>query len=167
MRSLVNKNTCAQRIGLSLIELLATLMILSMAAAMAIGIAGPMAAGQRQAAAVDAVAQALDRSRLLAVRDHGAAMHCHEGALRVSTSTDSSTEDPGRRSIQLPAGLNAGIEVNGVDVEHLRFDHLGRCADAEIVIVNQESGVITDRIEVMGISGQMRLIPSREFKGHP
>ena len=156
MKRRINGTSNVTTAGVSLIELLTTLMILSLAAMMTIGVAGPMAAGQRRAAAIGAVVQALEQARLIATARGGAALIAQRMALRIVPAGPGDEEHMTSLAIKLPADWSAILKINGEPAEYLNFDASGRCRDARFELMSRGTAFAT--IELLGISGQTRVL---------
>jgi len=148
-------NTRIRR-AMTMIELLAALVILSLAASVSIGVAGPLSEGQRRAAAIDAVNRALSRARLLAETHGGAQLTIDDHGFTARAAQGGSETLARDVRVTLPVGFDGHFETDGATTDSLRFDARGRCEDA--IVILQRGGHTAVRIELLGISGQTRVL---------
>lgn len=147
------------RTGLTLVELLAALSVLALAASLSIGALSGVRGAHGRLAAASAAEDALRRARLLA-RGEGSdvLVEVREGAIvaRVAHGPDR-VDDRGALDaarVPLPAGWTASVV--GAPAP-LAFDASGRCADALLALRARRGGrEDLAAVEVLGLSGQTR-----------
>lgn len=152
---------------MSLIELLATLAILSLVATMAIGVAGPMAAGQRQAAAINAVEQAFERARLIASARSGATLSVRGDRFLITAGSPSQQSEIQTSIVQLPSNSVAQLEIDDEIEGEIRFDAAGRSVDVTVFVRFQGADMPAATIEILGVTGQTRIMQAWTMESIP
>lgn len=153
--------------GMSLIELLATLMILSLVATMTIGVAGPMAAGQRRAAASSAVELAFERARLIAFARTGATLIVRDGQLLIVPAAPIDHSTLQTSPVQLPSNWVAQLQIGGERADELRIDAAGRSVDAIVFVQLQGATTPAATIAILGVTGQTRIVQESAKESTP
>lgn len=140
--------------GLTLIETLAALAILSAASIIALGLLHTRS--EDPAAAAAGLRAALERARLLAITEGGGTLMFSSDGTSISFGFTSDESPRTRRVLDLPRPWSirpTGPEVPMGGETPLLFDHAGRSADASLVLLRGESPRL--RLRWLGIAGQL------------
>ncbi len=162
--------------GLTLVELLAVLILLTLAAGMLAGVAGPMRAAQARPAAIAAVRSAVERAALLAERapertPGGGTVELvfpdagdQRSTVTVLRAVRTVASPLPEQSTALPRGWTASLSTRRAgdpamrSSALLRFYRDGTSDDAVIALSCAGTpGESAARIEVLGLSGQVRV----------
>jgi type II secretory pathway pseudopilin PulG len=140
---------------LTLLEIVAALVILALAAAATMGAASTLGRGHQQLAAIAAVESMIGRARLIAVNAGGAWIELG-AAVVVEPADESMPHAVGA----LPRGWSARLvpEPGGGPAEDgLELDAWGRSADAVIELSGPRGAAV--RLRLLGLSGQILRLP--------
>lgn len=136
------------RRALTLIEMLAVLVVLALAATLTLGFAGSRGAMTRRAAE-SALLEALASARAIAAQRGGAEVRFGDSMVVRSAFDDASTREGwASRAIPLPRGWNA--QLDGMDAA-LWVDPLGCSSDARIVLRGPGDQSV---LQLQGLSGR-------------
>lgn len=137
-----------ERRGFTLTELLAVVVVLSLAAALALGSVGGLSQTHQRRAAIASVRDGLERVRLLAER-FGSAELTHEDELAGRSG------DLGVR-VRLPRSWTAALldrEGRRIEEAMVLVDHAGRSRDFVVHLAGPRGA--SARLSVLGLSGQV------------
>ncbi|MCB9848564.1 MAG: type II secretion system protein [Phycisphaeraceae bacterium] len=143
---------------MTLIETLAVVVILGIAATMSIGMVGPMSAAAQRREVVATATEFFERARLLAQRTGGAAVTAGETLTARPQGNPGMNADADELTIDraLPAGWSCALRQapDSQRIEVFAISARGDSIDCVIELSNRRGDNI--RIRRLGVSGQIR-----------
>lgn len=145
--------------GMTLLETIAVLVILSGVVTVSLGMIGPMSASASRREVIAVVEVFFDRARLLSQRSGGAVITAGEAL--TATPVRGSSGDPDASALvitrSLPEGWSCQIRerMDSPPIESMILSGNGAGVDCAVILANQRGDIIV--IERLGAGGQMRV----------